>query len=459
MSRRFKPYPSYKNCGVRWLEKMPEGWCGLPLKRWVETKITDGPHETPEFQPEGVDFISAEAVQNSRIDFNLRRGFISQTLHHQYCQKCRPIKNDILLCKSGATTGKLAIVDTGAEFSIWSPLAIIRTDTSRIIPRFAFWSLQSDYVQNQIRMTWSAGTQPNIAMSALEVLYLTGPSLVTEQHAIVSFLDRETGKIDALVKKKERLIELLQEKRTALISHTVTQGLNPNVPKKDSGISWLRKIPSHWELKKLKYLASNGSDMGIQIGPFGGMLTGLSYDDDGEFKVYGQENTLSSDFSKGQRWLTRDQFLTLSNYHIASGDILFTRKGSIGGCTIVPVDVKPGIIDSDTIRLRIKRAAVNTKFILYAFKFSAYLQAQVQEIKRGAILSGLNTTTIANLFFIVPPIAEQAAIVDYLDQETVKLDILIAKVQLAIERLQEYRTALISAAVTGQIDVRKESQS
>ena len=114
-----------KDFSVEWLGEIPAHWTGLPLKRWVATKITDGPHETPELLPNGIDFISAEAVSEGVIDFERRRGFISPELHAHYSRKCKPVRDDILICKSGATTGKLAKVNTDIDFSIWSPLAIV----------------------------------------------------------------------------------------------------------------------------------------------------------------------------------------------------------------------------------------------------------------------------------------------------------------------------------------------
>ena len=158
VTKALDPSAPMKDFGVEWLDQYPTHWTGLPLKRWVAVNITDGPHETPELVTQGVDFISAEAVSNGRIDFDKRRGFISPELHSYYCRKCNPVRDDILLCKSGATTGKLARVDVDFEFSVWSPLAVVRSRRSRILPRFLEMALGSEYVQKQIRRTWSAGT-------------------------------------------------------------------------------------------------------------------------------------------------------------------------------------------------------------------------------------------------------------------------------------------------------------
>jgi len=220
VTKGLDPNVPMKDSGVEWLYQYPAHWTDLPLKRWVAVKITDGPHETPDLVTEGVDFISAEAVSNGRIDFDKRRGFISPELHAYYCRKCKPVRDDILMCKSGATTGKLARVDVDFEFSIWSPLAVVRSHRSRILPRFLEMTLGSEYVQKQIKRTWSAGTQPNISMGDLEQLYVVAPN-IEEQAKILADVDEEAGGFDALIAKVREAIERLQELRTALISAAV----------------------------------------------------------------------------------------------------------------------------------------------------------------------------------------------------------------------------------------------
>ncbi len=221
VTKGLDPNAPMKDSGVEWLDQCPAHWTGLPLKRWVATKITDGPHETPELVTEGVDFISAEAVSNGRIDFDKRRGFISPDLHAYYCRKCKPVRDDILICKSGATTGKLARVDVDIEFSVWSPLALVRSNRSRVLPGFLEMALGSEYVQKQIKRTWSAGTQPNISMGDLEQLFVVAPE-TEEQAKILDYVDQEAGGFDLLGARVRDAIERLKELRTALISAAVT---------------------------------------------------------------------------------------------------------------------------------------------------------------------------------------------------------------------------------------------
>jgi type I restriction enzyme, S subunit len=145
-----------------WIGELPAQWRLIAIKRIVSTKITDGPHETPELEDDGIQFISAEAIKNNRIDFALRRGFISRALHVQYCRKCKPQRYDIFVIKSGATTGNVAYVDVDFEFSIWSPLALIRCDERFAFYKYAFYTLLTDVFRKQVELSWSFGTQQNV---------------------------------------------------------------------------------------------------------------------------------------------------------------------------------------------------------------------------------------------------------------------------------------------------------
>ena len=151
-----------------WIGEIPAEWRLTAIKRLVSTKITDGPHETPELAEDGVQLISAEAIKNNQIDFNLRRGFISQELHEQYSRKCKPQRGDIFVIKSGATTGNVAYVDVDFEFSIWSPLALIRCDERIAFYKFVYYVLLTDVFRKQVELSWSFGTQQNIGMGVIE---------------------------------------------------------------------------------------------------------------------------------------------------------------------------------------------------------------------------------------------------------------------------------------------------
>ena len=225
VTRGLDPNVPLKDSGVEWLGDVPEHWEIRPLKRWVSTKITDGPHETPVLLEEGIPFMSAEAMVGGRLDFNRRRGLISREQHELCCRKCSPQINDIFMCKSGATTGKVAIVDTTKEFSIWSPLALIRVDPQKVLAYLLFEVLETKYVQQQIEKHWSYGTQPNLAMNTMERIAVMLPP-IAEQKKLLTYLDKATQKIVDTIARSRRQINLMNEYRTRLIADVVTGQLD-----------------------------------------------------------------------------------------------------------------------------------------------------------------------------------------------------------------------------------------
>lgn len=221
VTRGLDPNFPLKPSGLESLGDVPTHWDVLPLKRVVRTRITDGPHETPEFVAAGVDFLSAEAMVDGQLSFDRRRGYISHEAHESYCRKLRPQRDDIFVCKSGATTGKVAIVETDREFSVWSPLALVRVDGRRVLPRFMYAVLRSPYAQRQVQDSWSYGTQPNLSMAAMERLLIALPP-VTEQADVLVELEDQIAAIESSVRAAREAIDLLREYRTRLIADVVT---------------------------------------------------------------------------------------------------------------------------------------------------------------------------------------------------------------------------------------------
>ncbi len=222
------PNPEMKDSGIEWLGEIPEHWDEKRLKNLVSPKITDGPHETPELVDDldGVPFISAEAITENGINYGARGGNISVEQDRIYSQKCKPKRDDIFMVKSGSTTGRIGYVDSDQNFNIWSPLALIRSN-SNTCSRFLFFALCSNYVQKQVQLTWSFGTQPNIGMGVIERLrVVVAPK--SEQIEIAGYLQERTTKIDILIKNIESQIEKLQELRKIKIYEAVTGKINVN---------------------------------------------------------------------------------------------------------------------------------------------------------------------------------------------------------------------------------------
>ena len=189
-----------KDSGIEWIGEIPENWSVGKTLYGLSMPITDGPHETPELYEEGIPFVSAEAVSNGngKIDFEHIRGYISKEYYDECCKKYTPAINDIYMIKSGATTGKIALVDTKEIFTIWSPLAVFRCNKNKCYYKYLYYVLQSDCYQKQIENGWSFGTQQNIGMRTLEKLLICYPE-IQEQARIADYLDKKCAEIDAII--------------------------------------------------------------------------------------------------------------------------------------------------------------------------------------------------------------------------------------------------------------------
>jgi len=224
VTKGLDPNVEMKNSGVEWIGKTPSNWNVCKTLYILSMPVTDGPHTTPELYDDGVPFISAEAVscgKKGRIAFDHMRGYISEKFYQECSQKYVPQINDIYMIKSGATTGRVAFVDTDIKFTIWSPLAVFRSNPKRMYYKYLFYFLQSDAYQKQVELGWTYGTQQNIGMRTLEKLKVCMPPL-TEQKEIANVLDRKCDDIDTLIEEKELLVADLESYKKSLIFEVVT---------------------------------------------------------------------------------------------------------------------------------------------------------------------------------------------------------------------------------------------
>jgi len=370
--------------------------------------------------------------------------------------KCRP--GEIIVVKSSGSvsnvvTGKAALVTQEMPTFSFSNF-LLRVIPSQVVwdSRFLYAFLTSHMVRKRIELMVSGTTYPNLKVSEYRGFEVPLPNR-PEQRAIANFLDRETAKIDALVEKKERLIELLKEKRTALISHAVTKGLDPNVPIKDSGIEWLGQIPAHWHTGKVRMFSQQVTD-GAHISPD---TTSPDYPFISTVNIVGGridfENCLGT---TSETYAYMEQ----TGCRPRRGDVLFSKDGTVGRTTVVDTDAE-FVVASSLVIISPRKETVLPRYLEYWLN-GAFVQELVQLYLSGAALRRISVAKVGNLPIALPSLNEQRTIADFIDRETAKIDALIEKIKKAIELLKEYRTALISAAVTGKIDVRdggEEEQS
>ncbi len=410
----FPRYPTYKDSGVEWLGEVPVHWEAAQLKQFVEIqngadhKHVEEDDGYPVFGSGGPFAYASDFLYDGESVLMGRKGTIDKPLY---------------------VVGRFWTVDT----MYWTK---IRAGASG---RFAYYlalTIPFDYYSTNTAL-------PSMTKGNLSSHVVSKPPLV-EQVQIAAFLDRETAKIDALVAEQERLIELLKEKRQAVISHAVTKGLDPNAPMKDSGVEWLGEIPAHWALRRLKHVSSFIT-VGIVVNPSSFIAeSGLPF-------IYGGDIREGAIDGMNARRISPSASEENPKTRLNAGDLLTVRVGAPGVTAVVPPDCAGGNCASVML---MRRGDFNSHWLCYVMN-TRVVRFQVEVVQYGAAQEQFNISHAVNFWVPMPPTrAEQSEIVEYLEREAAKLDILTAAAQHAIDLLHERRTALISVAVTGQIDVR-----
>jgi len=429
-----KAYPKYKTSGVEWLGDVPEHWEVKKLS-WLFS-YSKGPNAAQLTK----DYIGQNTgdypVYSGQTENDGLMGEIdSYDFNFQY-----PV---IFVTTVGAKAMSTRLVQ--GKFSLSQNCALVIPRNAKVDSRYFEGVLRPlfDYEKRSISLIM----QPSLRFEDLNRFRVPLPPL-PEQQAIAAFLDRETGRIDALIAKKERLLELLAEQRTALISRAVTKGLDASVKLKPSGVEWLGDVPEHWEVKKLKHTAFLFGRIGFR---------GYTTDDlvdEGEGAI-----TLSpSNMKDGEIDLTKSTYISWEKYYespeimLKPEDVVIVKTGSIGKIAYVrkvdhPITLNPQLAV-------FKNLKCSSRFFFY-YVGAPYIQDQISLSNTGSTIPTMTQQTIMSYAIHLPPLPEQQVIAAFLDRETAKIDTLSAKVFTVIERLKEYRTALISSAVTGKIDVRE----
>jgi type I restriction enzyme S subunit len=271
-----------------------------------------------------------------------------------------------------------------------------------------------------------------------------------EQKTIADYLDEKSENIDSLISKKQRQIQLLQEKRSTLISHVVTKGLDLNAKMKDSGVEWLGEVPKHWEVQKLKYNSYIKGRVGWQN------LRSEEFTDFGPFLVTGMH------FKDGDvDWsacfhITEDRYVMAPEIYVKVGDILITKDGSIGKLAFISSIPGKASLNSHLLIIRPNKETYYPRFMYHLLASNVFQHFILRE-QSGTTFYGLSQESIENFPALFPPFDEQKRIAYFLDKETISIDKTIQIIHTSILKLQEYRSALISAAVTGKIDMRQEA--
>lgn len=439
-----KKYDTYKDSGNQWIGQVPEHWTVKRLK-YLAQQLQSGGTPTagnPDFytdEADGIPWVAIGDMSSKDVVFDTTKhiteaGRLSKNL------KVYPIGT--LLYSIYATLGKVSELACPAAIN-QAILAI---------------SLHKDYMQSFCKYVLkaqekfivslaSSNTQANLNAEKVANFLMPVPPL-SEQQAIVEYLDKKTGQIDQSIALLETQKTDLQAYRQALITETVTKGLNSNAPMKDSGIQWIGEIPEGWEMKRLKHFTALLTD--------GTHQTPTYLEEGVPFLSIKDISTGKIDFSD-VKYISEEEHLALQAHApVEKGDIIFTRIGTLGVFLKVDTDIVFDIFVSVGL-IKLIPNSVNADYLVY-YLSSNMIQEYISFTKVGEGTSApkINLTNAKNMPIITPPLSEQQAIVEYLDKKTSDIDTAIQKINTQIADLQAYRTALNSEAVTGKIDVRNQ---
>ncbi|MDD5458111.1 MAG: restriction endonuclease subunit S [Phycisphaerae bacterium] len=441
-----KPYPQYKPSCIEWLGDVPEHW---EVKRTrfmlsmnpTKQEIAHLPAETE------VSFLPMEAVgDDGNLNLETSRPISEVSSGYTYFAEDDVTFAKITPCFENGKGAIMRNLCNRYGFGT-TELTVLRTD-SKVSKEYLYYlTISREFRKNGAAWMYGAGGQKRVPDDFVKEFRFSWPPL-SEQEVIAAFLDNETQRIDTLVAKKKRLVELLKEKRTALISHAVTKGLKPSAKMKPSGVDWLGNVPEHWKVISIKRVVA----IPVTDGPH---ETPEILDDGIPFISAEAIRDNHIDFERKRGFISLEDHQRYSQkYKPKRDDVYMIKSGATtGNLAIVETDDEFNIWSPLAV-IRANRTITFPRYILYAMN-SKEFQTSVQLFWSYGTQQNIGMNVIENLPLPVPPLPEQEAIADFLDRETGKIDALINKVETAIEKLAEYRTAIISAAVTGKIDVRE----
>ncbi len=396
---KLKPYPKYKDSGIQWIGKIPEGW-GVRKIKFV-TQVYSG----------------TDGKDEGNFPLYGANGIIGK------CKRPTFKEEKVIIGRVGSS-GEINYAE--GHYCV-SDNALVLNNTKKIISKHLFYAL--NIIDFSIDVTLNA--QPLLTATNVKNKFLVFPPF-SDQTAITNFLDKKTAKTNVLIEKDKKLIALLKEKRTAMINRAVTKGLDPNVKLKDSGIKWIGKIPEGWEVRKLKFK---------ETVIMGQSPDSESYNYDNIGFPFLQGNADFSEFyPQPSTWCDNANKYTLKNA------ILLSVRAPIGALNIA--DQKYGI-GRGLCAIRVKIS--NLKYIYYQLMTCIdYLNS----IGTGSTYTAISTEDVMNLPMRYPPKPEQTAIANFLDRATAKIDKTIKLIEQKVNLLEEYKKSLIHYVVTGKVDVR-----
>ena len=444
---RIEKYPAYKDSGVEWLGEIPEHWDVSRLgKILTPTSIKNQP-ELPLLS-----ITREKGVIMRNDDEEENHNFIPDDLSNY-----KVLRNgEFGMNKMKAWQGSYGI---SSFTGIVSPAYYTFITDPNIVPEFFHLAIRSKLYVSFFGSA-SDGVrvgQWDLSKDRMKNIPFLIPS-IEEQRLIATFLKRKMVQIEEAIGQKQKLIDLLKERRQILIHNAVTRGLDPNVPMKDSGVEWIGEIPEHWTYKSLKHLVIG--EKGIQTGPFGTQLNSRDLVEDG-IKILNQKTLIDEEYHLGEEYISYKKFNELSAFEVYHGDIIMGARGSFGTktrttfgkCSIVPEGVGSCVLHPSLIRIRPDESQLSKEYFkLYVNDSSLFLE-EILNTSNATTIEVIYGITLRDIKFPVPPLEEQIKIMNFLNEKLKAFSQLMTLEVGQIEKLKEYKATLINAAATGKIKV------
>ena len=435
---KYKPYPSYKNSGVEWLGDAPSEWDVTRNKTAFNfKKFLVGENSK--------DFNLLSLTLNGIILRDMESGKGKFPAEFNTYQKVN--KEDLVFCLFDIDETPRTIGISNFNGMITGAYNVVVCNDTTAIPMFIYYYYLAIDYYNGLKPFYT-GLRKVVRAETFLNINLALPPL-SEQQAIADFLDNATSKIDTLIAKQQELIKLLKEKRQAVISHAVTKGLDPNVLMKDSGVEWLGDVPSGWGVSPLKRISSIMGGYAFQTTDFideGIQIIKISNVYQSKFHIDRQPTFVSPSFAKNH-----------NDFVVGTGDLIISLTGTLGKRDYgfaVTIDIQGEyLLNQRVAKITPKKNITSNRYLSYLMKSEPYL-VQIYALPSGTKQANLSNDNVLSAICGIPPLREQKQIADYLEKKTAQIDTLVDKAKQSIELLKEKRVAIISAAVTGKIDVR-----
>ncbi|MDV2484720.1 restriction endonuclease subunit S [Acinetobacter towneri] len=437
---KYQKYAEYKDSGIEWLGEIPSHWITTQVKYGYKVTLGKMLQTAPKtFLDELKPYLKAQNIQPNGISLNQVE---EMWFSPDECKKLLLIKGDVLVSEGG-DVGRSAIWNGEIEECyIQNAINRVRPKVHNQSKFFLYWMYflkSTDF----INIICNKATIAHYTAEKLEASPLVLPSS-DEQTQIANFLDHETAQIDSLIAKQEKLIELLKEKRQAVISHAVTKGLNPDVAMKDSGVEWLGKVPEHWDITRIKYIAELTPKKSEVLNTDQRLCTFVPMEKLKLGSLIKDEEKPISEVIGGYTYFKDGDLL------LAKVTPCFENKNMV-----VASGLKNGIgFGSSEIYVLRTNNRISNQFLYYRLQEEQFMELGTGAMTGAGGLKRVPSDYLNNFIFALPPLEEQFIIGEYLDQYLLKSEYLMNKAKSAIQLMQERRTALISSAVTGKIDVR-----